>query len=189
MGLGTVSTVCRVVRSYLYTVRSPCKVSPTRQVRPSDEQLATCGTRVSYSYSVTTVSPFHIAPEINYHINPNWHIGLLGRIQFVNSISQNRGLASRVSVAGVIRAKRYFNWEKLKLFLGFGAGGGQIRHRIPVDDMYDTRVAQFIAFNIGGGVNYMFTDMVGATFETGMLIMVPDFAAHLDFNAGLILCF
>ena len=134
-------------------------------------------------------SPFHIAPEINYHINPNWHIGLLGRIQFVNSISQNRGLASRVSVAGVIRAKRYFNWEKLKLFLGFGAGGGQIRHRIPVDDMYDTRVAQFIAFNIGGGVNYMFTDMVGATFETGMLIMVPDFAAHLDFNAGLILCF
>ena len=134
-------------------------------------------------------SPFHIAPEINYHINHNWHIGILGRIQVVNAITKNMGWASRVSVAGVLRSKRYFNWDKLKLFLGFGAGGGQIRHRIPVDDQHDTRIAQFIAFNIGGGINYMFTDMVGATFETDMLIMVPDFAAHLDFNAGLILCF
>ena len=134
-------------------------------------------------------APFHIAPEINYMINDNWHIGILGRIQFVNAISKNMGFASRVSVAGVLRAKRYFNWEKLKLYLGFGAGGGQLRHRIPVDDLHDTRVAQFIAFNIGGGINYMFTDVIGATFETGMLIMVPDFAANLDFNAGLILCF
>ena len=135
------------------------------------------------------LAPFHIAPEINYIINPSWHIGVLGRIQFVNAISKNMGLTSKVSVAGVLRAKRYFNWTKMKLYLGFGAGGGQLRHRIPVDDLYDTRVAQFIAFNIGGGVNYMFNDTIGTTFETSMLIMVPDFAANLDFNLGLILCF
>ena len=135
------------------------------------------------------LAPFHIAPEINYLINDAWHIGVLGRIQFINAISKNQGLASRVSVAGVLRAKRYFNWTKLKVYLGFGAGGGQMRHRIPVDNMYDTRVAQFIAFNIGGGTNYMFNDTIGATFETNMLIMVPDFAAHLDFNLGLILAF
>ena len=132
-------------------------------------------------------SPFHIAPELNYHFNSSWHLGLLGRIQVVNAISKTK--ASRVSVAGIVRAKRYFNWDKLKVYLGFGLGGGQVRHRIPVDQEHDARIAQFFVFNIGGGLNYMFTKNVGATVETNMLILVPDFAAHLDFNTGMILRF
>ena len=137
------------------------------------------------------LAPFHISPEISYHINEKWHIALLGRIQVVNLISKDKHKTwtSNISPLGVIRAKRYFGGDSLRFYMAFGAGGGQIRHRIPVKEDWDTRVAQYVAFNLGGGLNYMFTDFMGLVVDLGGFILVPDFAAHLDLNLGLVLSF
>ena len=85
------------------------------------------------------LAPFHIAPEVSYHINANWHVSLLGRIQLLNAISG--GQESRLSLLGEARAKRFFGDDALRFYLAFGAGAGQIRHRIPLGD-YDEKDPQ-----------------------------------------------
>jgi hypothetical protein len=139
------------------------------------------------------LAPFHIAPEIAYHINDAWQIGLLGRIQIVNAITKQPSSGgiwkSNVSLLGVLRAKRLFRPDPLRFYVAFGAGGGQIRHRIPIANEHDTRVAQYVAFNVGGGMTYMFSSYVGLIVDLSGLILVPDFAAHLDLNAGLLFQF
>jgi len=141
------------------------------------------------------LSPFHISPEVSYHISDRWQISLLGRIQVVNAISDS----SKISLLGEARAKRFFGGEALRFYLAFGAGAGQIRHRIPLgdydsdpttpDDRIDTRVSGIAAFGLGGGMVYMFSSHVGVALELNGLILVPDFAANLDINAGIVLSF
>ncbi len=166
------------------------------------------------------IAPFHIAPEIDYHINTKWHIGLMGRIQFVNAISQDdqddlykkdgkptgkEAMASRISLLGVLRAKRFFLDGPLKLYVAFGVGGGQLRHRIELgnydqqpngsdptlnkNDRVDTRLSQYVAFNVGGGLKYMFHRNIGFALDLSGLILVPNFAAHLDVNLGPVVSF
>jgi len=142
------------------------------------------------------LAPVHISLEISYHINDKWHIATLGRLQVVNLISKDKGWTSNISPLGVIRAKRYFGGDSLRFYIdslrfymAFGAGGGQIRHRIPVKEHWDTRVAQYVAFNLGGGLNVMFAHWIGLVVDLGGFILVPDFAAHLDLNLGLVLSF
>jgi hypothetical protein len=143
------------------------------------------------------LAPFHIAPELSYHINDKWHVSVLGRIQLVNAITD----ASQISLLGEVRAKRYFGEGSFRFYMAFGAGAGQIRHRIPLgdydtdggavtpDDIVDSRVAGIGAFGLGGGFSYMFSSYVGLALEVNGLIMVPTFAANLDLNSGLILSF
>lgn len=156
------------------------------------------------------LAPFHIAPEIAYHINNAWHISGLVRIQFVNSLKEsadpkNPRLASRVSVLGLLRARRWFLDGPLKLYVAFGAGGGQIRHRIALgnydlqpnggdptpneNERVDARVSQYVAFNVGGGLKYMFHRNIGVALDLSGIIMVPDFAAHLDVQLGPVISF
>jgi len=156
------------------------------------------------------ISPFHVAPEVTYHINEKWHIGLMGRLQFVNAISSKPAnnqelMASRVSVLGLLRARRFFLDGPLRVYVAFGAGGGQIRHRIELgnydqqpngsdptpaeNDRVDARVAQYVAFNVGGGLRYMFHKNIGIALDLSGLVLVPDFAAHLDVNLGPVISF
>jgi hypothetical protein len=141
------------------------------------------------------VAPFHVMPELSYHITDQWHISALVRIQMVNATTE-RG---SVSVLGEVRAKRFFGSGDLRFFLAFGAGGGQIRHRIPLgdydnndetpNDISDTRVAGVGAFGMGCGLQWMFSSYVGLVAEVNGLILVPDFAAHADLNTGLVFSF
>jgi hypothetical protein len=149
------------------------------------------------------LTPFHIAPEFSYHINERWHVSVLGRIQVVNAVSQS----SKISLLGEARAKRFFGGDSLRFYLAFGAGAGQIRHRIPLgdydddgnpatadptpdsNDRIDTRVASIVCFGLGGGLVYMFSSYMGVVVELNGLILVPDFAANADLNAGIVLSF
>jgi hypothetical protein len=144
------------------------------------------------------LTPFHIAPELIYHLSDSWHLSVLGRIQVINAISADVP-DSKISWLGEARAKRLFGSGALRFYMAFGAGAGQIRHRIPLgdydenpatpDDRIDTRIASIVAFGLGGGINYMFSDYVGLVIELNGLIVVPTFAANLDINSGLILSF
>ena len=141
------------------------------------------------------LAPFHIAPELSYHLNDNWHLCVLGRIQVINATTES----SKVSLLGEARAKRFFGEGALRFYMAFGAGAGQMRHRIPLgdydslastpDDRVDSRVAGIGAFGLGGGISYMFSSYVGLALEINGLIMVPAFAANLDLNTGLLLSF
>lgn len=157
------------------------------------------------------LAPLHVAAELAYHLNKKWHIGALARIQFVNAISSKPAntqelMASRVSVLGLLRARRFFLEGPLKLYVAFGAGGGQIRHRVELgnydvdentgkdptkaeNDRVDARLSQYVAFNVGGGLKYMFHPNIGVALDLSGIILVPDFAAHLDINLGPVISF
>ena len=115
-------------------------------------------------------------------------------------------MASRVSVLGLLRARRFFLEGPLKLYVAFGAGGGQIRHRVELgnydvdentgkdptkaeNDRVDARLSQYVAFNVGGGLKYMFHPNIGVALDLSGIILVPDFAAHLDINLGPVISF
>jgi hypothetical protein len=141
------------------------------------------------------VAPFHLAPELSYHLSDNWHLSALVRIQFVNATT----FKGKVSVLGMARAKRFFGEGRLRHFLAFGGGGGQIRHRIALgdydglpdtdDSIVDARVAGVGAFGLAYGLRFMFTSSVGIVAELTGAILVPQFAAHLDLNTGLVFSF
>lgn len=141
-----------------------------------------------------SLTPLHIAPEVTYHLSETWQIGVIGRIQVPVAVPEKE-----VSILGEARAKRLFGEGPLRFYLAFGAGGGQIRHRIPLgdydgkpgtpDNLVDSRVAGVVAFGLGGGVTYTFTENVGVIAELNGLIVVPDFAAHVDVNVGPLLSF
>jgi hypothetical protein len=142
-------------------------------------------------------APFHIAPELSYHITNDWHLSALVRVQVVNAISAGQG--SQVSALGELRAKRFFGKGPLRFYLAFGAGGGQVRHRIPLgdydsfdetpNDIVDTRVAGLGCLGVGGGLSWMFSSYVGIAAEVNALVLIPDFAAHGDLQAGLVFAF
>ena len=187
------------------------------KVRDETTGLVVNGYRTMEIQSGGAIAPFHMAPELAFHINEKWHIGAMVRIQFVNAISDAvtmnmedntlQKMSSRVSVLGLVRARRFFLDGPLKLYVAFGAGGGQIRHRIELgdydgdankpidpklktpDDHVDARLAQYVAFNVGGGLKYMFHKNVGVALDLTGIIMVPDFAAHLDVNVGPVISF
>jgi hypothetical protein len=153
------------------------------------------------------MAPFHVAPELSYHLNDQWHLCLLGRIQVVNALSAGTAVpgktatepSSNISFLGQARAKRFFGDGAVRFYMAFGAGAGQIRHRIPLgdydkhagtpNDRVDARVAGIGAFGLGGGLSYMFSSYVGFALEVNGLILVPDFAANIDVNTGLVLSF
>lgn len=144
------------------------------------------------------LAPVHIGIDLAYHITREWHISALVRLQMLTAL--RGGLSSeKISVLGLVRAKRFFGDGMLRFFLSFGAGGGQIRHRIPLgdydsdpatdDDIVDARVAGVAAFGFGGGMLVAFHRNVGLVLELVGMILVPDFAAHADFNLGLAFSF
>ncbi len=142
-----------------------------------------------------SLAPLHIAPELSYHLSDNWHLSALVRIQLVNATT----FKGRVSVLGIARAKRFFGEGNLRHFLAFGGGGGQIRHRIALgdydgleetaNDIVDSRVAEVGAFSLAYGLRYMFTPSVGFVAELTGAILIPQFAANLDLNIGLVFSF
>jgi hypothetical protein len=143
------------------------------------------------------LAPFHIAAEVGYHVTEKWVVAGLFRLQLVNAIDKGPDTSSRVSALGELLGKRYFGDGALKFFMSGGLGGGQIRHRVPINPdprlpnpiKVDARVAQYVAFGIGGGIVYMFTDIIGIVLNLNGIILVPNFAANLDTNLGLVLSF
>ncbi len=152
----------------------------------------------------------HVAPELSYHLSKNWHISLLGRIQLITGATISDAFVggatsnNEISFFGEVRAKRFFGEEPFRLYASFGAGGGQIRHRIPLgdydatgrtmadgtpNDTIDSRVAGVAAVSFGGGFVYMFSSYIGFVLDLNTLILVPDFAANLDLNTGLLFSF
>jgi hypothetical protein len=141
------------------------------------------------------ITPFHLAPELMYHLNQDWQLSLLGRIQLVNAIGRNMV----VSLLGEARVRRFFGQGALRFYGTLGAGGGQMRHRIELqdydnrdetdNDRADTRTAGYLAAGIGGGGRYMFNNTLGLMVELNGLVLFPTFCANLDLNAGLLLSF
>ena len=150
-------------------------------------------------------APFHIAAEVGFHLNPLWELGVIGRVQLVNALSgASVKDKNKPSVLVAARAKRYLSRGRSRFYVSFGAGGGQVRHRVPLgdydpndsasnptpDDIIDSRVAGVFALSVGGGFNIMFNHMFGWTIElNGMLIMPDHFAAQFDLNSGLLMAF
>jgi tetratricopeptide (TPR) repeat protein len=167
------------------------------QSEHAHQQIGTSGPEAVNIDPGLAVAPLHVAPELSYHLNDKWHLAVLGRIQVLNLISDD--LSSNISILGELRAKRFFGEGPFRLYLAFGAGAGQIRHRVELgdydrnaatpNDRVDTRIAEIGAFGFGGGLSWMFSSYVGFVAELNGLIMVPDFAAHLDLNTGLLLSF
>ncbi|MCK5800795.1 MAG: hypothetical protein KAI47_26590 [Deltaproteobacteria bacterium] len=143
-------------------------------------------------------APVHVAVDLGYHLTRGWHLSALVRLQLLTALHGNSA-SEQVSVLGVVRAKRFFGDGMVRFFLHFGAGGGQIRHRIPLgdydsdgataDDVVDSRAAGVAAFAFGGGMLVAFHRNVGLVLELGGLILVPDFAAHADLNLGVVFSF
>ncbi|PID38894.1 MAG: hypothetical protein CSA65_01470 [Proteobacteria bacterium] len=144
------------------------------------------------------LSPAHVGVDLAYHFSQNWHLSALVRIQLLNAVRGNN-TSEKISVLGLVRAKRFFGDGLVRFYLHFGAGGGQLRHRIPLgdydtnnttdNDIVDSRVAGLVAFGFGGGLHIAFHKNVGFVTEIGGLIMVPNFAAHADLNIGLAFSF
>lgn len=144
------------------------------------------------------LAPVHIAGEVSYHLDENWQISALVRVQLMTALAGDKAEDS-VSVLGILRGKRFFGTGAFRPLLAFGAGGGQIRHRIPLgdydadpatdDDVVDARVAGIAVLSFGGGFQYMFSRHVGVLVELVGLFTLPDFSAHADVNAGLVLSF
>ncbi|MCC6750773.1 MAG: tetratricopeptide repeat protein [Deltaproteobacteria bacterium] len=146
------------------------------------------------------MSPLHLMGELGIHLTRHWHLAGLVRVQLVNGLSGDTVTEpNTVSVLGMARAKRFFGDGSTRFYLSFGAGGGQIRHRISLgdydrdpttpDDIVDARVAGVGLFGFGGGLNVMFTPTVGMMVDLNGMLMIPDFAAHVDLSAGLVLSF
>jgi hypothetical protein len=143
------------------------------------------------------VTPFHIAAEVGFNFSPAWQMSGLFRLQIVTATSGS-DTEDKLSFMGLLRAKRFFGSGLVKPFLSFGAGGGQLRHRIPLgdfdktpgdDDIVDARVAGVVAIAFGGGLQVDFSDHVGFVVDVIGLITAPDFAAHADLNLGLVVGF
>lgn len=141
------------------------------------------------------LAPFHVAPELSYHLSDTWHLSVIGRIQVVNAVD----VASKISVLGEARIKRFYGTGGLRFYWALGAGGGQVRYRINLgdydkqpdtpNDIADTRVGGIGAFGLGAGLVYMFSDHVGYGLDLNGFILVPDYAANLDINTGLLISF
>ncbi|MBW2731136.1 MAG: hypothetical protein JRH20_02015 [Deltaproteobacteria bacterium] len=144
------------------------------------------------------LAPVHVAGEVAYHLDAHWQIAALVRVQLMTMLEGDRATDS-VGVLGLLRAKRFFGDGVFQPLLAFGAGGGQIRHRIPLgdydaepltsDDVVDARVAGIAALSVGAGFKLAFARHVGILVEFVGLFTVPDFAAHTDLNVGLVLSF
>lgn len=144
------------------------------------------------------LAPLHVGADISFFLSQKWQLGGMVRIQLLNALEGDQ-TEEKISVLGLLRARRFFGEGTLKPFIHFGVGGGQIRHRIPLDDydknaqtpndIIDSRVAGFLAFSFGGGLHIAFNDYVGFVLEIGGLVLVPDFAAHADLNMGLAFTF
>ena len=153
------------------------------------------------------LAPLHLGADIGYYITPHWQISGLLRLQLVNALNAddaNRTLESPISVLGQLRAKRFFGDDNSRFYFAFGAGGGQIRHRIPLGDydstedptgtltpnaVVDARVAGVAAFALGAGYQLMVAEHFGFLFEINGLLLIPDFAAHADLNIGVLTTF
>jgi hypothetical protein len=145
------------------------------------------------------IAPFHLVGELAFNVNRYWQVGALARIQVVNALSESAGIQDRVSVLGLARAKRFFGAGMSRFFVSFGAGGGQIRYRIPLgnydnsastpDDLVDARVAGAGAITVGGGLVVMFSRYVGFALEGNLLGLFPQFSMNLDLNSGLVFTF
>jgi len=135
---------------------------------------------------VVAWSPLHVAFEFNYHISDRWHIGLYSRLQIVNALSAEMGLSDRISYFGNILAKYFFTHNTMRWYFGFGVGGGQVRYRIPIDDIFDAAVSQYIALTASAGTHIMFHRNFGLALSVGTLLLVPDFAFNLDVNTGFV---
>ncbi|MFH1131066.1 MAG: hypothetical protein V1754_07005 [Pseudomonadota bacterium] len=143
------------------------------------------------------LAPFHVIGDLSFHLDEYWQLGGFARVQLVNAL-WGGAVQSKISVLGVARAKRFF-WEgRTRFFLSFGAGGGQLRHRVSLGDydndpitdngVIDARVAGVFLLELGGGLTVMLDDMIGFVVEANTMYFIPNFAAHLDVNVGFVLC-
>ena len=132
-------------------------------------------------------APLHLAPELSYVLSHRWHLGLQTRVQLLNITSVELGFRSQVSVLALARARWFVSGERFRWFVTFGAGAGQIRHRIQVEDFWDTRAAGYLAANLGTGVTVRFNRYVGVSAELSTHVLFPDIALHGDLNTGLVL--
>lgn len=143
--------------------------------------------------SGAALTPFHLCPEISWHLKEKWSLSFNGRIQVVNTASTLNKITN-VSWLGNLRFKRFGEGRWYSPYFSFGAGIGQIRHSIPVpyysdatfgDSIVDTRVAGL--GNVSGSVGILFklSNSIGLVLEENTLILFPDFAINFDFNAGV----
>ncbi len=140
----------------------------------------------------TGVAPslFHVAPEVGFYLNEQWALAIQGRFQ-VGAISEQKGGASGAPSV-LLRALYFLRKEGFQPYVGFNAGGGQIRHRVdltgavPTDQAkIDTTVAGPALFGPGAGFHTDLGKTMHLMFDVNALIGAPKFTANLDINIGL----
>ncbi len=140
----------------------------------------------------TGVAPslFHVAPEVGFYLNEQWALALQGRFQ-VGAISEQKGGASGAPSV-LLRALYFLRKEGFQPYVGFNAGGGQIRHRVdltgavPSDQAkIDTTVAGPALFGPAAGFHTELGKTMHVMFDVNALIGAPKFTANLDLNIGL----
>ncbi len=140
----------------------------------------------------TGVAPslFHVSPEVGFYLNEQWALALQGRFQ-VGAISEQKGGASGAP-AVLLRALYFLRKDGFQPYVGFNAGGGQLRHRVDLTGAVpndapkiDTTVAGPALFGPGAGFHTELGKTMHLMFDVNALIGAPKFTANLDLNIGL----
>ena len=132
-------------------------------------------------------APLHLTADLSYHLTDRWQLSLQGRFQLRNFTSAEWGIPEVMSVLGLARLKWFVAGERLRWFVAMGVGGGQIRHRVLIEEKFvDTRAAGLVATNLGTGVSFMFNRTFGLSAELSTFLLLPELAIHGDINLGVV---
>jgi hypothetical protein len=145
-------------------------------------------------------APLHLAPEVGYYFTQRFALSLQGRIQLLTLADAGAAVGA---IAGVARGLYFFGGESFRYYVSFAAGGGLIRHTVPLgavatkaDDpaikarnIKDTVRGGPFLFGPGVGIFYTFSKYVGVQAELNAWAGVPDATFNLDINVGVNLNF
>ncbi len=154
-------------------------------------------------------APFHIMPEIGFYVNPRTTVSAYGRIGFVFDADAelNNARAATAGPAGFVRLAYSLNKAGGGLQLHGDAGGGFIRHRIPLNKSASSMVEGSVDTSatgplfLGGGAKWekALGNALRFTADLNMIIGIPvtdkigtarlGFAVNVDVNLGLAVAF
>lgn len=150
------------------------------------------------------LAPFHVGAELGYFFTQHFHLSAMVRLQLVNALDLPSTIpqGSSLSVLALAKAKWFFGGRTFIHFVSLVAGGGTIRHRVPLkfksaegetesttQSLVDSRKSEMVAFGPGGGFGIRFTSHLAWIIEPTLILLVPNIAVHVDVNTGLMVIF
>jgi hypothetical protein len=150
----------------------------------------------SFSPGLAWAGDGQLAPEIGYHVNPDFAVAIEGRIQYIHQPDPQFDKFTAHGATSVLARALFFTRQRqVRGFLSVMAGGGEgVRFALYPDNgatdpalrnFRDTVKAGPVLAGAGGGVYYEATKPVGLVLEVNGLAGFPHFSALADINLGL----